>query len=271
MKSGFLHIVFILSVLLVFGGQGYGGEYNPCVRCAWCQKCVSENGRIYCVDNCPPCQRCIWDGTAAVCCSYCSDDEKCCTDDPNKPHGYCCGSDETCCNGHCCGECKTCVNGECRACDPDKCETCIDGECKVCGGDTDKKCCDGSCVDKCENTSPTGQCDTSQNENYECIGCTLFPYDCSDFTTRIYTGYETLWCTGGCPGECVQLDAVHCYSEYKCMKGVQQAYSICSTEGDGVACEPSPWYPEGLWFCSPCVKNPADPLPAFYVYPKACQ
>ena len=122
------------------------------------------------------------------------------------------------------------------------------------------------CTPKCEDGEPTGQCDTSYNEEYECIGCTVIPYICSDFIKRIYTGNEVRYCTGGCPGDCVQQDAVECYVEYECKYGDQLEYSICGTVGEGgVDCLDVPF----LWWCSPC--DDLEEGVIVYAYPRVCQ
>ena len=184
------------------------------------------------------------------------------------PYGSECGEDDPCP-----GECHTCVGSEVCLCENDdskcntaNCEKCVSGSCEYqCDPET-QVCCDGTCTPKCEDGEPTGQCDTSHNEEYECIGCTVFPYNCSDFTMREYYGNEVRYCTGGCPGDCVQQNAVECYVEYDCKYGTQLPLSICATQGDGVACVD---YPD-VWFCTPCVKN-GEEWEIEYAYPKECQ
>lgn len=171
----------------------------------------------------------------------------------------------------------SCVDGDCVVCGGDPNKACCDGECydittqKCCTDgenkwvcDINKTCCDGTCEPKCEDGEPTGQCDTSYN--YECIGCTVIPYQCSDFKMREYYGNEVRYCTGGCPGDCVQQNAVECYVEYECKWGTTLDYSFCGAGEEGVACTD---ILIAMW-CTPCVKN-NDRWQIEYVYPTECQ
>ena len=165
-----------------------------------------------------------------------------------------------------CGNCERCISGRCVPygdCPCGECETCQNCWCQSCAAQG-KVCCEGVCTPKCEDGEPTGQCDTSYNE--ECIGCTVFPYTCSDFKMREYTGSEVYYCSGGCPGDCVQQNAVECYVECECKYGTQLAMRICATQGGGVACVD---YPD-VWFCTPCVKNDQECV-IEYAYPRKCQ
>jgi len=199
-------------------------------------------------------------GLLDCCGGICYDGENACCDDVicDDPDAGCCPRDSgPCCSGSCCDD-KTCYDPATKKC-------CGFGNGTVC--DKDEICCDdGSCKPTCEDGEPTGQCDTSHNEDYGCIGCTVIPHICSSFKTRVYTGKEVRYCTGGCPGDCVQQDAVECYVECECKYGLQQDYSICGTVGEGLACLDLPF----VWYCSPCVKNNQE-CEIEYAYPKKCQ
>ena len=247
MKTKSLYIVFILSVLSLIGSQSYGtGGYCPscsgtrpeCHHCD-CGEWVPDT----CSGGCPPCQNCV--------CGSCDPD-------PVKPQvcdNTCCRpeAEERCCIGHWDESEGTCTG------DPTWGFCCS----------VDEICCDdGSCAMECQTMNDASRCSTSNNE--DCIGCTLGTDNCSDyyFTTKIYTGSSTSSCSPtGCPGDCVQGDAIHCYSEYACMEGTTLTLYACGVEGEGVSCQPVP--PEVLWFCSPCIKNPMAGV-IEYVYPMSC-
>ena len=261
----------------------------PCPPCDDCETCTEagceddcSGGETCCNDSC--CSNDCCDDTCCgayqVCCPItCCDAASCC-------NGICCSN--ICCNGICCSAGQICCYGTC--CDPDDCcndeiccgtgqkcctdsgsyccgsdETCCNGDC--CDPDTEV-CCDDGCKPRCENTDPTGACDTSNNEDYECIGCTVLPIFCHNFTTRIYTGNENHGCTGGCPGDCAPQPDVLCYTEYMCKEDIAQYRTLCGTAGEGVACRS---FPDMSW-CSPCVQDAYNVVQEFYVENnRACQ
>ncbi len=264
-------------------------------------ECCNDRGGDYQGYCCEPDQTCCQgrccDSVTAFCCNgaCCRVGRECCTDSDSP---YCCWEGHTCCNGYCCktsnclecdgqGHCistcdpntEACCDGECYNITTQKCctdgenkwvcdkdEICCDGTC--CDRDTETCCDDGTCEPKCEDGEPTGQCDTSYNE--ECIGCTVIPYQCSDFISRIYTGNEVRYCTGGCPGDCVlmpwPMNAVECYVECECKWGTTLDYSFCGAGEEGVACTD---ILIAMW-CTPCVKNDEECV-IEYAYPTACQ
>lgn len=239
--------------------------YNPDTE----QCCGNGDGK-----TCPNDKSCCGSsccGPGESCC-----DGECCPSGRECCNGTCCASGKTCCGGSCCspeeccnGECcppgETCCGGVCCG-DPDKCESCGDFGCEVCGGDPDKICCSGDCKSPCENTAPTGACDTSQSR--ACIGCTVGTYTCSGFTTTIYTGNIAHSCTGGCPGDCEDKPEVLCYTEFWCERGTTMSLSICTSAGENTACEN---YYGDVWFCTPCVPSINTTGNTHFVPHKACK
>jgi len=156
--------------------------------------------------------------------------------------------------------------GSCvSSCDPANCQTCVDGWCQVCGGDPNQVCCDGSCEPKCEDGEPTGECDTSHNAEYECVGCVLIG-DCSNYTMREYYGNEVRYCTGGCPGDCVQQNAVECYVVYECKAVILWGYTCETVLGHKICVTALPYK-----ICEGCTKNPDKWEPIVYRYPTECE
>lgn len=109
----------------------------------------------------------------------------------------------------------------------------------------------------------------SNNEEYECIGCVGLFGSCSSYTMRLYTGNEVRYCYGGCPGDCVQQDAVHCYTEYECTIFTVIFFS-CEEDwppGSGEQnCAPN--LPGSA--CGTCVQNSLE-WEIGYAYPRECQ
>lgn len=156
---------------------------------------------------------------------------------------YCewdCSAGQTCCGGSCCS--NVCCNGVC----------CEEG--KIC-------CPDGSCAWPCADGEPTGECDTSHNE--ECVECLLLGL-CTDYTMREYYGSEVRYCTGGCPGDCYQQNAVECYVECECKMGRAIYGHSCSALQH---CNVS----KAEDICFTCTKNPRECEPIEYSYPTKCQ
>ena len=250
----FLLLLLIFPISALAGGGG--GPY--CGRCR-----IWDGDRCVPRMTCPSCQHCS--GGRCVNTYECSSDSQCTGQGPCKGCIGCYCQDD---DSKCTGECHTCSGGNCiddqSKCNAANCETCVGGNCEYQCDPATQVCCDGICTPKCENTPPTGSCDTSYNE--ECLGCTVIPHICSSFTMKVYYGNEVHYCTGGCPGDCVQQNAVECYVEYECKYGIQQEYSICGEVGEGVDCIDLPF----LWYCSPCVKNNNE-WEIEYAYPKECQ
>ena len=226
-----------------------------------CDYC--ENGECVDLDGlCTGCERC----NAGTCEDY---DDKCfgCKSCENTE----CVLDNDNCPG-----CQKCIEpGSCEddnsQCNAANCETCINAECKKCGGDLNKVCCpDEMCYDECQNTPPTGHCDTSYNEDYKCIGCRPWPSEgpsCEGYTTKVYTGNVNHGCTGGCPGDCELKPNVHCYTEYKCKTGNLLEEYGCIVFGNGeLGCAPLPFV-----LCVPCARDPEDPGEKSYVNHSACK
>jgi hypothetical protein len=247
-----------------------------------------------CLGGCPACYTCTptgceWQCGAGNCCGGSCCSNTCC-------NGACCGSGQNCCgvsccsniccNGVCCSAGQNCCGGSCCSnvcCDGVCCgagQTCCNGTCcdsgRCCNGlnccEEGQICCpDGSCAWPCVDGEPTGECDTSHNEEYECIGCVGLLGSCSSYTMRLYTGNEVRYCSGGCPGDCVQQSAVECYVEYECKSFLMLFYT----------CEelPSPpWPPDsgkvcipaGPGACDSCVQN-SEEWEIGYAYPRECQ
>ena len=238
-------------------------SYRVLTLTAGCMLLLSITAQRVIAWPCPPCPDCYrCTPTGCECQAQCGCGGRTCSD--------CC----VCSGCSCVPDNSKCDQANCYACDGCSCVYQCDPDLEIC--------CDGSCEPKCEDGEPTGQCDTSYNE--ECIGCTVFPYTCSDFRMREYTGNEVRYCTGGCPGDCVQQNAVECYVEYECKKGSKQVMTACGIApdpnlvlcgadieggGGGVACVPLP-LECALWYCSPCVKN-NDRWQIEYAYPRKCQ
>lgn len=116
----------------------------------------------------------------------------------------------------------------------------------------------------CEDGEPTGECDTSNNENYKCPACIGLLDDCANYTSRAYYGNDVRYCyVLGCPGDCVQQDAVECYVVYTCKLGAILSHSC---QGDPVKC-----LPDVGGMCYGCAGNPDEWEPIQYRYPTECQ
>jgi len=232
----------------------------PCPPCPDCHTCTPTGCEPYgnCWGGCPSCESCVscW----CQCTSECGCGGKSCT-------GCCECSGCSCVGGDCppCHDCNT-VTCECEyQCDPDDCETCVDGSCQVCGGDPNETCCDGTCTPKCEDGEPTGECDTSHNAEYECVGCVLIG-DCSNYTMREYYGSEVSFCNGGGCTDCLQLDAVECYVVYECKRDLQWGRSCQTVLGYDMCVTQYPWS-----LCEGCTKNKDESEPIVYRYPTRCR
>ena len=167
-----------------------------------------------------------------------------------------------------CPPCQSCVNGSCQStCSSFNCESCVNGQCVVCNGDPNKVCCDGQCRDKCQNTAPNGQCDTSRNNDYKCPGCVLGEYGCDTFYTRSYTGMPVRGCSGGCPDDCLS-GTVECYDQYKCASTDPLPDHVCMYYPalNQLYCVE---YIEHI-FCAPCQQDPEDPGEMVFVGDEHC-
>lgn len=222
----------------------YGDCWGGCPACKYCAACwCTKYGD--CWGGCPDCHSCV------NCNCSCTSD--CCSD------------------SDCTGECKSCISCSCvdddSKCDTAKCYKCVGGSCEYQCDPATQVCCDGTCTPKCEDGEPTGECDTSKNEDYKCPGCVYLLDDCSNYTMREYYGNEVRYCTGGCPGDCVQQNAVECYVEYKC-KLVGILWHSCQESPPGeMNCLPNIFSP----VCNGCTKDSEEPEPIEYAYPTQCQ
>jgi len=249
-----------------------------------------------CFDTCcTPGQNCCDD----ICCSNACCGNTCC--DPGETcceisccsnaccAGTCCGPGETCCGSQCClSECcggllccgtigKNCCD-DLVCYDPVTEKCCGDGNGTVCN--TNQACCngtccpegeiccdDGSCASPCVDGEPTDDCNTSHDEEHECPGCLMNPLgSCSNYTMREYTGNEVVYCSGGCAGDCVEQDKVHCYTEYDCKAKTFIAFTcFWGAPGGGKLCVAEP-----MSSCQACEKN-ADEWEKKYAYPTKCE
>lgn len=192
----------------------------------------------------PPCPDCYeWNGSDCV---WACGSGSCCG-------GSCCSN--TCCNGTCCGAGQNCCGGECCS------NECCNGVCCSAG----QICCNGTCTPKCEDGEPTGECDTSHNAEYECVGCVLIG-DCSNYTMREYYGNEVSFCNGGGCTDCLQLNAVECYVVCECEAVILWGATCETVLGHKICVTALPWNA-----CEGCTKNPDECEPIEYRYPTRCR
>ena len=213
-----------------------------------CQGCVGGECKLCAGDpNLACCNGSCYDYRTHGCCNgetvYNKATQKCCS---GTNGDFVCAKDKQCCgNGNCCdtANCKSCVDGQCQSnCDPNMCQECIEGFCIPCEF-LGKVCCNGRCEQPCKITTNCTSCAKSQEEDYACPGCLVFPGGggCLGHTYREYTGVVIYECEG-CRSD---TNSVPCYYERRCIDKSFEAAALCMVLGSGrLGCVPD-YGPEG--------------------------
>jgi len=177
-----------------------------------------------------------------------------------------CDDGASCTKNGCPGECDecTCVCDSqcCSDADCPNCYSCIDCSCQFdCAGDescceTGEICCDdGSCALPCDEEQ-INPCAESMND--DCVSCYNLPYLCNNTNKYVYTGNQPYFCWSGCPGDCHEVEDIHCYTKYKCIDEPDYL-AICDT----VQVEPGVYEWKCVagapWNCYDCIRDPKDP------------
>jgi len=217
-----------------------------------------------CPPPAPDCHTCTPTGWEYDCVAgeSCCDDtccntstQKCCDDIGGDDDGYCCDPNDICCKGNCCN--------------PILCEVCnsVTGQCEsICNPDT-QVCCDGVCTPKCEQVE-LNNCSTSMS--WDCFPCQNLPWLCNNADEVVYTGNHPYNCWSGCPGDCHEVNDVHCYTKYKCAVDSTDYLAICEWVGPGdfdYACV------DHLigWTCYECGRDPTDEGEKHYTTSRKCE
>lgn len=251
-------------------------DSQECIGGQCCSKCNSDNCEergegCECESSCDPaeCETCM-DGSCEVC-----------EGDDNK----------TCCGTGCCrtqGErsCQTCINGmcyideskcqDCQYCGSEgicldeciDCQECVEDHCISCGS-LNKVCCDGWCEEPCEEEDDESMC--SSVHNTQCPTCVGIVGDCSVYPVYIYTNAVTYDCSGGCFGDCDDVQGPVCYRVYKCKNSVTYNLAECTSMSE-TGPVPLNCYPvTEVWQCTTCAVDYDELWVEQYAPSKRCQ
>lgn len=258
---------------------------NPCHYC-YMGTCMPYGD---CGGGCPACESCVscW----CQCTSECCQGSDCTGECHNGCSGCSCVDDnsqcstlmncEECNNGNCEDRCpalgKYCNgSGDCVVCTTDAhcndiCKHCTGGECKHnCAFCTTPRYCAYACYcTDCSTEEDYDLCSESQEEYYQCPGCT---YDvvvpCTTFFRRDYTGNPEITCTT------THMDCSHddhlCWTEYKCTTGFIIPFYICAVNENGpmgLACESEG---SNTFVCTQCKQDPDDEGDPWYADNNTC-
>jgi len=226
-KSVSKSIVAVMTVLFILYPAVPAGAWPECGDCErWNgDQCVPYGN---CEGGCPNCYACA--GCWCECASECCGDSDC--GEPN---------------------CWSCVNCGCENQCTGSCQSCVDGSCKVCGGDPDQICCDGGCRPKCHEWDDETSCSSANDE--PCVACVGIFGDCSTYATWVYTNAVTHGCSGGCLGDCHDVEKPVCYRLYKCGSYIHYVFAECGTGGEIPG--PLDCYSQEVmpWSCTRCAQG----------------
>jgi hypothetical protein len=122
------------------------------------------------------------------------------------------------------------------------------------------------CVEEDDETS------CSAVNNMPCIKCVGILGGCSDYITMQYTNAVRYDCTGGCPGECDDVDSPICYRTYKCKGGITYNLAECTSMSE-IGPVPLDCYPQEvtMWRCTLCAPDYDNLLYTGYTPSSRCQ
>lgn len=204
----------------------------------------------------------------------------CCEGDPPGDYPHCyeceagvwvlkagleCGSDSDC------EPCQVCNSDDCFCDDLCwGCQECIETCCISCEGHG-KVCCDDAwCEEACEEEDDETMCSSANDR--ECIACVGILGGCSSYTTDIYTNNTTYDCSGGCLGDCDDVQGPVCYRTYECKTVIRYTFAECTSMSE-MGPVPLDCYPTEVmpWQCSRCGPNYEELGYTDYAPSRRCQ